>query len=83
MDIKFVSRSDVKTSKKRSSKFKELLDALDKLEPGGDALEVAYKDEKSVNSMRTAVYQYNKENGVKIRSGKDSLNNKIYFYREK
>ncbi|MGM0587249.1 MAG: hypothetical protein ACQETE_02430 [Bacteroidota bacterium] len=83
MDIKFVSRSDVKTSKKRSSKFKELLEALDKLEPGGDALEVGYKDEKSVNSMRTAVYQYNKENGVKIRSGKDSLNNKIYFYREK
>ncbi len=83
MDIKFVERQKINTSKKRSSKFKPLLEALDKLEVGGDAIEVNYKDDKNVNSMRTAVYQYNQEKGVKIKSGKDSKNKKIYFYREK
>lgn len=83
MDIKFVNRSQVKSSKRRSSKFKPLMEALDKLEPGGDAVEVSYNNEKSVNSMRTAVYQYNQENNVKIKSGKDSANKKIYFYRQK
>jgi hypothetical protein len=83
MDIKFVNRSQVKSSKRRSSKFKPLMEALDKLQPGGDAVEVSYTNEKSVNSMRTAVYQYNQENNVKIKSGKDSTNKKIYFYRQK
>lgn len=82
MDIKFVDREKMYTSKRRSSKFKPLLEALDQLEAGGDAIEVDYEDDKSVNSMRTAVYQYNQDQGVKIRSGKDSENNKIYFYRE-
>ncbi|HKK46760.1 MAG TPA: hypothetical protein VJ964_14635 [Balneolaceae bacterium] len=83
MDIKFVERDKINTSKKRSSKFKPLLEALDKLEVGGDAIEISYKDDKNVNSMRTAVYQYNRDKGVKIKSGKDSENKKIYFYREK
>jgi len=83
MDIKFVDREKIKSSKKRSSKFKPLLEALDQLEVGGEAIEVDYKDDKNVNSMRTAVYQYNQEKGVKIKSGKDSKNKKIYFYREK
>lgn len=83
MDIKFVDREKIKTSKKRSSKFKPLLEALDELEVGGEAIEVNYKDDKNVNSMRTAVYQFNQEKGVKIKSGKDSKNKKIYFYREK
>ncbi len=82
MDIEFVEREKINLSKRRSSKFKPLLEALDKLEVGGDAVEVSYKDDKSVNSMRTAVYQYNQDKGVKIRSGKDSENKKIYFYRE-
>lgn len=83
MDIKFVDREKIKTSKKRSSKFKPLLEALEDLEVGGDAIEINYKDDKNVNSMRTAVYQFNQEKGVKIKSGKDSKNKKIYFYREK
>ena len=82
MDIKFVNRERLNTSKKRSSKFKPLLEALGKLEVGGDAIEIDYSDDKSVNSMRTAVYQYNQEKGVKIKSGKDPENKKIYFYRE-
>lgn len=83
MDIKFVDREKIYTSKKRSSKFKPLLEALDKLKVGGDAIEIDYEDDKSVNSMRTAVYQYNQKEGVKIKSGKDSKNKKIYFYRER
>ena len=82
-DIEFVDRDKIKTSRVRTSKFSELLNALDKLEPGGKAIEVKYSDDKEVNSMRTAVYQYNKDNGVKIKSAKDSQNKKIYFYREK
>lgn len=83
MNLKFVNRSEIKSSKRRSSKFKPLMEALDSLEPGGDAVEVSYTDEKSVNSMRTAVYQYNQENNVKIKSGKDASNKKLYFYRLK
>lgn len=83
MDIKFVDREKIKSSKKRSSKFKPLLEALSKLEVGGDAIEVNYKDDKNVNSMRTAVYQFNQEQGVKIKSGKDPKRKKVYFYREK
>lgn len=83
MNIKTVPRSHVRSTKRRSSKFKPLMEALDKLQPGGDAVEVSYDNEKNVNSMRTAVYQYNQENKVKIKSGKDSTNKKIYFYREK
>lgn len=82
MDIKFVDREEISKAKKRSSKFKPLLEALDQLEVGGDAIEVPYDDEKNVNSMRTAVYQYNKDQGVKIKSGKDADRKKIYFYRE-
>ncbi len=82
MDIKFVDREKIQNAKKRSSKFKPLLEALSKLEVGGDAIEVPYEDDKNVNSMRTAVYQYNQDEGVKIKSGKDSDRKKIYFYRE-
>jgi hypothetical protein len=83
MEIKFVNRAQVKSTKRRASKFKPLMEALDKLKPGGDAVEVAYASEKNVNSMRTAVYQYNQENNVKIKSGKNAKEQKIYFFREK
>jgi hypothetical protein len=46
-------------------------------------VEVAYESEKNVNSMRTAVYQYNQEHKVKIKSGKNAKEQKIYFFREK
>ena len=83
MEIKFVNRTQVKSTKRRSSKFKPLMEALDKLKPGGDAVEVAYESEKNVNSMRTAVYQYNQEHKVKIKNGKNAKEQKIYFFREK
>lgn len=83
MKIKFVPRSDIRISKKSSSKFRPLLDALDKLAPGGDALEVNFSDDKELNSMRNVVYTFNRETGSKIRSGKDAQNNKVFFYKEK
>ncbi len=83
MDIKFVNRSNVKSSKKRTSKFKPLLDAIAQLKPGGKAIEVSYTNEKNINSMRTAVYQFGKQNDIKVRSRRDADNKKIYFYRNK
>ena len=82
MDIKFVKRSVVKTSKKRSSKFRPLLEALEKLKPGGQAIEVSYTNEKSINSMRTAVYQYCRQKEYTIKSRRDSESKKIHFYRD-
>jgi hypothetical protein len=83
MDIKFVKRSTVRSTKKRTSKFKPLLEALEKLKPGGQALEVSYSSDKNVNSMRTAVYQFSKQNDVEIKSRRDANSKKIYFYRDK
>jgi hypothetical protein len=83
MDLKFVPRSEVSTSRKSSSRYKDLIDKLGELEPGGDALEVKFKNEKHLTAMRNVVYNYNRENGVKIRSGKDSRNDRVFFYREK
>ena len=83
MKIKIVPRSDVRVTKKSSSKFRPLIESLNKLEPGGDALEVNFSDEKELNSMRNVVYTYMRDSGIKIKSGKDSATGKVYFYREK
>lgn len=83
MKLKLVPRSDVRVTKKSSSKFRPLIDALNNLEPGGDALEVTFANDKELNSMRNVVYTYNRESGQKIKSGKDTVNGKVYFYKEK
>jgi hypothetical protein len=83
MKLKFVPRSEVKITKKSSSKFRPLMDALAKLTPGGEALEVTYTTDKELNSMRNVVYTYNRETGSKIKSGKDTMNTKIFFYKDK
>jgi len=83
MKIKFVSRNDVKVTKKSTSKFRPLIEALNQLVPGGEALEVAYTSDKELNSMRNIVYTYKRENNAKIKSGKDAVNSKIYFYKDK
>lgn len=83
MKIKFIPRSEVKISKRSSSKFRPLIDALGKLVAGGDALEVSYANEKELSSMRNVVYTFNRENGQKIKSGKDVTNSKIFFYIDK
>ncbi len=83
MKIREVPRAEVRVTKKSTSKFKPLLEALDRLKPGGNAIEVSYTNQKELNSMRNVVYTMNRETGIKIKSGKDSVNGKIYFYREK
>lgn len=83
MKVRFIKRADVKAKKKTSSKFKPLIDALSQLTPGGDAVEVTYGDDKELNSMRNVAYTWQRDNGIKIKSGKDAGNNKIFFFRDK
>ncbi len=83
MKLKFVPRKEVRVTKKSSSKFRPLINALNKLEPGGDALEVTFSSDKELNSMRNVVYTYNRESDGKIKSGKDTVNGKVFFYKEK
>jgi hypothetical protein len=83
MKLKFVPRKEVRVTKKSSSKFRPLIEALNKLEPGGDALEVTFSSDKELNSMRNVVYTYNRETNGKIKSGKDTVNGKVFFYKEK
>jgi len=80
MKINFVPRSQVKASRKRSSKYGELIEALDKLKSGGDAIQVKYSSEKDLNSIRNVVYAYNRENNKKVKSNKDSSNKQVFFY---
>ncbi|MDX1671378.1 MAG: hypothetical protein R3211_03495 [Balneolaceae bacterium] len=83
MNINFVSRKDIKISKKSSSKYKPLLDAVEKLKPNGKAIEVSYSDETELNSMRNVVYSYNREHNEDVKSSKHPKNKKVYFYKEK
>jgi hypothetical protein len=84
MDVKIVKKSSINSSIKRRSKFKPLLEAIDKLKPGGGhVVEVSYTTEKNVNSMRTAVYQYSKLKNMKIKSQRDIEAKKIHFERVK
>lgn len=80
MKVKIVPKNNVKVSRNSSSKYQPLIDALDKLKPGGDAIRVGYKNDRELNSMRNIVYTINKEEGTKIKSSKDSDNSNVYFY---
>lgn len=82
MDINFVSRTDIDISKKSSSKYKPLLDAVKKLEPGGKAIEVSFEDKTELNSMRNVVYGYNRDTGAEIKSSKHPDKNIVFFYKE-
>jgi hypothetical protein len=82
MKVKIVPKSKVKVSRSSTSKYQPLIDALRKLKGGGDALKVNYKDDRELNSMRNIVYTINKEDGVKIKSNKDSQNSTVFFYKE-
>lgn len=83
MKINFVSREKVKASRKSASKYRPLVDALAQLKPGGQAIEVNFNNIKELNSMRNVVYTFNRENDMKIKSGKDAFNKRIFFFREK
>mgnify|MGYP001248315248 CR=1 FL=1 len=66
-----------------SSDSMNTLEAIEKLKPRGQAIEVPYSNDKSVNSMRTAVYQFCRQKEYTVKSRRDSTNKKIYFYRDK
>lgn len=82
MNINFVSRTDIDISQKSSSKYKPLLDAIKKLEPGGKALQVTFEDKAELNSMRNVVYSHNNNTGDDVKSSKHPDNNIVFFYKE-
>ncbi len=80
MKIKMVSRDEISSSRKKSSKYAPLLEALGKLKPGGDAIQVKYTNDKELSSARNVVYAFNRETGKKVKSRKDSVNKTVFFY---
>lgn len=80
MKIKMVSRDEISSSRKKSSKYAPLLDALGKLKSGGDAIQVKYANEKELSSARNVVYAFNRDTGKKVKSRKDSVNKTVFFY---
>jgi len=80
MRIKMVPRVSISSSRKKSSKYSPLMDALSKLKPGGDALQVRYANEKELSSARNVVYAFNREFDLKVKSKKDTQNKIVFFY---
>lgn len=83
MNINFVSRSDINISKKSSSKYEPLLENIQKLKAGGKALEVSFDEDAELNSMRNAVYAFNREHNEDIKSSRHPDKNIVFFYKEK
>ncbi len=75
-----VPRGNISSSRKKSSKYSPLMDALSKLKPGGDAIQVRYSNEKELSSARNVVYAFNRENNRKVKSKKDTQNKIVFFY---
>jgi len=75
-----VPRVSISSSRKKSSKYSPLMDALSKLKPGGDALQVRYANEKELSSARNVVYAFNREFDLKVKSKKDTQNKIVFFY---
>lgn len=80
MKVKLIPRSKIKVSRKSSSKYSKVRDALEKLTPKGDALRISFSDKKELNSIRNIAYTHNKENGTKIKSSSDTVEKVIFFY---
>lgn len=70
----------ISSSRKKSSKYSPLMEALSKLKPGGDAIQVKYSNEKELSSARNVVYAFNRENNKKVKSKKDTQNKIVFFY---
>lgn len=75
-----VPRGSISSSRKKSSKYSPLMDALGKLKSGGDAIQVKYSNEKELSSARNVVYAFNRENNKKVKSKKDTQNKIVFFY---
>lgn len=80
MDIKLVNRSVVQSSRMNKSKYQNMKSYLDKLEPGGEAIQVKFKDRKELISFRNILYSYNRNTGKKVKSNVDSTNNILFLF---
>ncbi len=83
MNIKVVEREEMQASQRRNSKYRPLIDAIEALDTNEKAVEVPYKNQKHLNSMRTAVYQYSYKHDIKVKSRRNAKEKKVYFYRTK
>ncbi|MEX0648208.1 MAG: hypothetical protein WEA56_04075 [Balneolaceae bacterium] len=83
MKVKIVDRSKIRVTRRNTSKYIKLKNALEKLEPQGDALEVKFSKRNELNSIRNIAYAYNRENGGSVKSSADISKGVIYFYVEK
>lgn len=80
MDINFISRQNLHVST-RTSKYKPVLQAIEKLKANGKVVEISYEDESELNSLRNVVYRYNKEKGEKVKSSTHPDENIVFFYK--
>lgn len=83
MNINFISREDININRKSTSKYRELIEAVKKLKPGGKALEVRFKNKRELKSMRNVIYKYNKQEDENIKSNTHPEKKLVYFYQEK
>ncbi|TVR29202.1 MAG: hypothetical protein EA390_10240 [Balneolaceae bacterium] len=83
MKVRLVPRTKIRVSRKTKSKYDKLKLALDELVPGGSAIQIRYKDNKELNSIRNIAYSYNKEMNKKVRSSTESADNIIFFFQDK
>jgi hypothetical protein len=81
MEINFVDRTDIEISKKSSSKYKPLIDAVKQLKPGGKAIEVSYSNKAELNSMRNVVYSHNRDANDSVKSSKHPDKNIVFFFK--
>ncbi|NGP87769.1 hypothetical protein [Fodinibius halophilus] len=82
MDINFVSRKDINISKKSSSKYRPLLEAIQQLEAGGKAIQVSYDDKAELNSMRNVIYSYNRQENENVKTSKHPDKKVVFFFLE-
>lgn len=80
MKIKMVPREDISSSRKKSSKYAPLVDALSRLRPGGEAVQVKYTNDKELSSARNVVYAFNRDQNKKVKSKKDTTNKTVFFF---
>lgn len=65
--------------KKPATDYRSLIDAVQKLEPGGNALALDFTSETELNAMRNTVKAYRRKTGDKVKSS--CSRNKVYFYK--
>lgn len=80
MTINFVSRKNVEATG-RSSKYKQLIQAIQKIKGEDKAVEVSFKERSQLNAIRNAVYRYNNEQNDNIKSRKHPDKNVVFFYK--